>query len=689
MDQERDRCTSIGVGPKAMKDGSTITTHNNDCQDCDYRITHVPARDWPAGSKRPVSDIRNAYPRYVEDSELNVHGPDYLKSGSYPDATLFHWNTTSLIGYIDQVPHTYAYTLGAYGIQNEKQVSIGESTCSAKFVGRPVYAEGGKALFHMETLTEIALERCDTARCAVTLMGDLAVKHGFYGPEWDGAITNAQDEAGEALTVSDPKETWMFHVMPDDTGASAIWVAQKVPDDHITAVANQFVIGEIDLGKDDFLGSTNIYSVAERNNLWSASSGVPFHWSRVYGNDRGKSAMGCTRRIWRVFTLAAPSLQLSPFTDGLATFGFGPDGRQPYPFSVKPDRPLTVLDIMNMNRDQFEGTPFDLTAGVDAGQFGDPMRFPPLPKYYDSVNGINFDDYNDGVSFERPISLWRTAYSSITQSRADLPNVVGGVTWVAQYAPHHSTFVPVYTSPEKTPHSLNTGNQHKIDKASNWWIHSITGNYLSRWYRYTIVDVRKFQKELEATLFASQAQAEAEAVALATQEGDNAAAAYLQRFHDQTAAQVRDDWWAFFFRMVGVYRDMYRIVNPNIENFNRAYRYVGVQRNWFEQIGFWGYPGAAPPREQAPVPIKRFSFPSEPSLEAYARAYPHGYNASYPYHGPTEFSTLQSENEALAAQLSAAKLSAFVAGVVGAVVGIVLAVLYFRQISKKNGYMPI
>ena len=54
------------------------------------------------------------------------------------------------------------------------------------------------------------------------------------------------------------------------------------------------------------------------------------------------------------------------------------------------------------------------------------MRFPPLPKYYDSVNGINFEDYNDGVSFERPISLWRTAYSSITQSRADLPDVVGG-----------------------------------------------------------------------------------------------------------------------------------------------------------------------------------------------------------------------------------------------------------------------
>ena len=40
-------------------------------------------------------------------------------------------------------------------------------------------------------------------------MSDLAVKHGFYGPEWDGGdITNAQDESGEALTVVVTSKTW-------------------------------------------------------------------------------------------------------------------------------------------------------------------------------------------------------------------------------------------------------------------------------------------------------------------------------------------------------------------------------------------------------------------------------------------------------------------------------------------------
>ena len=70
----------------------------------------------------------------------------------------------------------------------------------------------------------------------------------------------------------------------------------------------------------------------------SPTSGIPFNFGYVYGNDRGYSAgFECTRRVWRVFTLAAPSLlaTLSPYTDGLGTFGYGEGFKQPYPFSVK------------------------------------------------------------------------------------------------------------------------------------------------------------------------------------------------------------------------------------------------------------------------------------------------------------------------------------------------------------------
>ena len=143
---------------------------------------------------------------------------------------------------------------------NDQQVAIGESTCGAKFWTRPIYA-GGKALFEIAELSQIALERCRTARCAIELMGELAETYGYYGASWDeNDITTNIIEAGEALTIADPQETWIFHITPDDTGTSAVWVAQRVPDNHISAVANIFVIQEIDtnLKGKDFYYSSNL-----------------------------------------------------------------------------------------------------------------------------------------------------------------------------------------------------------------------------------------------------------------------------------------------------------------------------------------------------------------------------------------------------------------------------------------------
>ena len=84
------------------------------------------------------------------------------------------------IGTIPQVAHTYAHFTNTYGIMNEKQVGMAESTCSAVF-GTNAVGHGGKALLSIDSLSRIGLERCDTARCAVETMGALAEKYGFYG----------------------------------------------------------------------------------------------------------------------------------------------------------------------------------------------------------------------------------------------------------------------------------------------------------------------------------------------------------------------------------------------------------------------------------------------------------------------------------------------------------------------------
>jgi hypothetical protein len=52
-------------------------------------------------------------------------------------------------------------------------------------------------------------------------------------------------------------------------------------------------------------------------------------------------------------------------------------------------------------------------------------------------------------------------------------------------------------------------------------------------------------------------------------------------------------------------------------------------RWWFEQIGFWGAPGTAPPDEAAPIGIHAINVPAEPSPVAYQEKYPDGFTAPY------------------------------------------------------------
>lgn len=79
-------------------------------------------------------------------------------------------------------------------------------------------------------------------------MGALAEQFGYYSAAgWDNlngpyGDAIALGEGGEALTVTDPDEAWMFHILPDDTGRSAIWAAQRIPDNHVSVVANTFVL---------------------------------------------------------------------------------------------------------------------------------------------------------------------------------------------------------------------------------------------------------------------------------------------------------------------------------------------------------------------------------------------------------------------------------------------------------------
>lgn len=207
-------CTTLVAGRLATEDGSVLLTHSNDGEaNVDARLVNVPAADYAPGARRPVFFSPESYPRFV-GSARNV--PEYAPTGNQAPFRE--------LGSIPQVPHTFAYVEQTYGALNEKGLAFGESTCSGRFSASP-RGMGGKALFSVDQLTQIACERCASARDAVQLMGQLAVEHGFYG------AANSTEGSAESLMVGDPDEAFVFHILPDDTGSSAIWVAQRVPED--------------------------------------------------------------------------------------------------------------------------------------------------------------------------------------------------------------------------------------------------------------------------------------------------------------------------------------------------------------------------------------------------------------------------------------------------------------------------
>lgn len=476
-------CTTLLAGKGATIDGSLLVSHNNDCTDCDVRLASVPGRthslsydDLSSSSRSgscPIYPCKFTFPRFIGKDK----GPDYDREKLYQeqfqgkDKLIKEWPTSKPIGHTKQVSQTYRYLDGTYGISNEHQLSMGESTCAARLVayGYPL----GDALYDISELSRIALQRCKTARCAISTMGELAETYGYYGandPPEEGE--GMYEESGEALTIIDKHEAWVFHILPDDTGKSAVWAAQRLLDDHFTIVPNKFIIRQIDFNNPAyFMWSKNMIDVAVRNNFWPKNNTSNFDFAGAFAPDAYDPMGWADRRTWRVYNMVAPSLRLRP------------NQKQPFPFSVKVDSKLSVEDFFTMSRDHFEGTPYDLSRGPAAGPFNNPNRYDRIAR----------PEYMGGY-FERAISLHRTSYSFVAQSRAWLPDEVGGIVWFAQHAPHSSIYFPLLPASKQLPPSYTRGNIFQFTHDSAWWTFAALENYVEKSYVHMQEDVVKQQK---------------------------------------------------------------------------------------------------------------------------------------------------------------------------------------------------
>ena len=461
-------CTSITVGKNATADGSVITSHTDDSHKTRSWMDIVPAKDHKKG------EMSTMYKRTSTDT-FAMPAYKHTPIGSFP-----------------QLKHTYAFLNTAYPSMNEHQLAIGEST----FGGRDEL-QSDECLIDCQRLCQLMLERCTTAREAIKTAGELTKKYGW-------------SDYGECLTIADTKEVWHFEIVGPGKGKTgAVWAAQRVPDDHVSVNANASRIRKINLDDPDyFMASENIYSVAEENGWWNGNK-EDFEFCYVYA-PKSRTSVAARRREWRVLDLFAPSLNLHPDDEN-------------YPFSVKPDKKISLQDVVNAFKDYFEGTPYDMTRNIttydDKGnKIISPLANPFMP--YDQLNISNVSGGWYHVSDkghirflgERTIARWYTMYGTITQSRDWLPDEVGGVVWLAQDNIATSIYIPVYCGVNDLPKSYKTpGRTNGFTRESAWWAFNRLGTLTAQRWGDMRHDVDAVWNPWQAKLFDAQAEFEKKA----------------------------------------------------------------------------------------------------------------------------------------------------------------------------------
>ncbi len=343
---------------------------------------------------------------YSCDGEFVPH-PQVIPAADHQPGDSLEFRIGNKIVKIPQPPHTYKVV----GLMNEHQLVIGETT----FSGRQELINP-QGLFHYWTLMRLALQRAKTAREAIKVITDLVQKYGYRS-------------SGESISIADPNEAWILEIIgPGPGGHGAEWVALKIPDGYISCHANKARISTFPLNDpENCLYSKNVISFAIQKGYYDPKSGRPFRFNDAYCPDTPRNRRYSDMRVWSIFRRAAPSRHFS------ADYARGDLKAKPYPLWIKPDHKLSVADVFSLMRDHYEGTPFDMTKGIDAGPYGSPNRWRPISWKVDSVE----------YAWERPISTQQTGFSYVSQSRSWLPDGIGGLLWYGLDDTYTSCYMPV------------------------------------------------------------------------------------------------------------------------------------------------------------------------------------------------------------------------------------------------------
>ncbi len=517
-----EACTVVMAGKKATEAGEVIVSYTCDAW-CDHRLIVAPGTDNPEGTKKAI------FKNLVDETKP--------------------YNRVIKVGEIPEAKKTYSYFHTGYPFMNEKSVVIGEHTW-----GGLDASECPDGMMMIEQLQALGLQRGATARETLAVITSLAEKYG-YG------------DVGEALAIADKDEIWLLEITGPGSSwkaesgkPGAVWAAVRVPDDSYSVGANRSRIGEIDFNdKKNFAYSSNIKSAAKELGRWK--EGEKFIFREIYGPEaKGRSPYLSQRREWRAYSMLTPGVKLAE------------NSKAYYPLFMKPDKPITVHDLMKVNRDYLEGTRFDMTKGKAAGPYGTPMR--------NSVTRAQKPENRKYNYWDRSISVFYCSFSIVSQIRSGMPEEIAALTWFGLDQPSTCVYMPIYAGTQSLPKSLAVYDRAKFNKDSTYWAFNFVANWANLKYSYMIKDIRAKQSELENGFFKSAPQAEKDFMREYNGGGKEKAVKALTAYVNESVNKVHTEWWNLAWDLVGKYADGYVIDEKGHADA------AGYPTEWLKEVGF-------------------------------------------------------------------------------------------------------
>jgi len=494
-------CTNFIVTKGASEDGSVMVTYAADSHVLYGELYHYEAAQYPEGAMRKV----------------------------------YEWDSGKYMGEIKEARQTY----NVVGNINEYQLAISETT----YGGREELSSQPGAIMDYGSLIYVALQRCKSAREAIKLIAELMDEYGYAS-------------SGESFSIVDKNEAWIMELIGKGEGQKgAVWVALLIPNGYVCAHANHPRITQFPQEGDQTITSLELDRIFEsnvtcvyshdvvtfaRSKGWFDGDSKDFSFSDTYGVLDFGAARACEVRVWAMFR------QIADDMEQYADYAKGHNLKNRMPLWVKPNRQITVQDMMRFMRDHLEGTELDMTKDFGAGPFACPYRWRPM---YWEVDGVQYVN-------ERATATQQTGFSFVTQSRSWLPDSIGGIIWFGIDDADSCVYAPMYCSITSIPESYRVGNGAMMEWSNNaaFWVFNQVTNFAYTKYSYIHPEIAAKQKELEDKYIAYTPAIDQAALTL-YEHNPSFVANFLTDYSVNTANRLVQDWKIFYQYLFMKYMD--------------------------------------------------------------------------------------------------------------------------------------